>query len=66
MSLASFIRRSTVVAVTLGLTAFSMVIAPFVYYLHEKGWDYYEAVEASSPSYSGSTPVATKKRDTML
>jgi uncharacterized membrane protein len=53
-------------AAAAGLTAFSMVIAPFVYYLHEKGWDYYEASEASSPSYSGSTPVATKKRDTML
>ncbi len=49
-----------------GLTAFSMVIAPLVYYLHEKGWDYYEANEARSPGYSGSTPVATKKRDTML
>jgi uncharacterized membrane protein len=53
-------------AAAAGLTAFSMVIAPFVYYLHEKGWDYYEANEAQSPSYSGSTPVATKKRDTML
>jgi uncharacterized membrane protein len=49
-----------------GLTAFSMVIAPLVYYLHEKGWDYYEANEARPPGYSGSTPVATKKRDTML
>jgi uncharacterized membrane protein len=53
-------------AAAAGLTAFSMVIAPFVYYLHEKGWDYYEANEARSPGYSGSTPVATKKRDTML
>jgi uncharacterized membrane protein len=53
-------------AAAVGLTAFSMVLAPFVYYLHEKGWDYYEANEAGSPSYSGSTPVATKKRDTIL
>ncbi len=53
-------------AAAAGLTAFSMVIAPLVYYLHEKGWDYYEAKEARSPGYSGSTPVATKKRDTML
>jgi uncharacterized membrane protein len=51
---------------TAGLTAFSMVIAPLVYYLHEKGWEYYEAEKAPSPDYSGSTPVATKKRDTML
>jgi uncharacterized membrane protein len=59
-------------AAAAGLTAFSMVTAPLVYYLHEKGWDHYEADEARSPSssgstgYSGSTPVATKKRDTML
>ena len=52
-------------AAAAGLTAFSMVIAPLVYYLHEKGWDYYEASEARSPGYSGSMPVATKKRDTM-
>jgi uncharacterized membrane protein len=26
-----------------GLTAFSVVIAPFVYYVHEKAWDYYDA-----------------------
>jgi uncharacterized membrane protein len=25
-----------------GLTAFSIVIAPFVYYVHEKAWDYYD------------------------
>jgi uncharacterized membrane protein len=53
-------------AAAAGLTAFSVVIAPFVYYLHEKGWDYYEANKVRSPGYSGSTPVATKKRDTML
>ncbi len=53
-------------AAAAGLTAFSMVIAPLVYYLHEKGWDYYEASEARSTGYSGSMPVATKKRDTML
>jgi uncharacterized membrane protein len=53
-------------AAAAGLTAFSMVVAPFVYYLHEKGWDYYEANEARPLGYSGSTPVATKKRDTIL
>jgi uncharacterized membrane protein len=26
-----------------GLTAFSMVVAPIVYYAHEKAWDYYDA-----------------------
>jgi uncharacterized membrane protein len=27
------------IAAAAGLTAFSLVISPFVYYLHEKGWD---------------------------
>jgi uncharacterized membrane protein len=31
------------VAPAAGLTAFSIVIAPLVYYVHEKGWDYYDA-----------------------
>jgi uncharacterized membrane protein len=31
-----------------GLTTFSVVIAPIVYYVHEKAWDYYEAPIASS------------------
>ena len=26
-----------------GLTTFSIVIAPIVYYVHEKAWDYYDA-----------------------
>jgi uncharacterized membrane protein len=26
-----------------GLTAFSVTIAPFVYYVHERAWDYYDA-----------------------
>ena len=29
-------------AAAAGLTAFSIVIAPFVYYVHEKAWDYYD------------------------
>jgi uncharacterized membrane protein len=38
-------------AAAAGLTAFSMVIAPFVYYVHEKAWDYYDATKArSSPA----------------
>ena len=35
-------------AAAAGLTAFSVVIAPLVYYVHEKGWDYYEATKARS------------------
>jgi uncharacterized membrane protein len=34
------------IAAAAGLTAFSIVIAPFVYYLHEKAWDYYVAANA--------------------
>jgi uncharacterized membrane protein len=38
-------------AAAAGLTAFSIVIAPFVYYVHEKAWDYYDATKArSSPA----------------
>jgi uncharacterized membrane protein len=33
-----------------GLTAFSIVISPFVYYVHEKAWDYYDAAKARSPA----------------
>ena len=29
-------------AAAAGLTAFSVVIAPFVYYVHEKAWDYFD------------------------
>jgi uncharacterized membrane protein len=32
-----------------GLTTFSLVIAPFVYYVHEKAWDHYHANQARSP-----------------
>jgi uncharacterized membrane protein len=35
-------------AAAAGLTAFSIVIAPFVYYVHEKAWDYYDAVKGRS------------------
>ena len=37
-------------AVAAGLTAFSIVIAPFVYYVHEKAWDYYDVTKARSPA----------------
>jgi uncharacterized membrane protein len=35
-------------AAAAGLTTFSMVIAPVVYYLHEKAWDYYDATNSRS------------------
>jgi uncharacterized membrane protein len=34
-----------------GLTAFSVAISPFVYYVHEKAWDYYEAATARTPPH---------------
>jgi uncharacterized membrane protein len=34
-------------AAAAGLTAFSIVIAPFVYYVHEKAWDYYDATKVA-------------------
>jgi uncharacterized membrane protein len=37
-------------AAAAGLTAFSVVISPFVYYVHEKAWDYYDATQARSPA----------------
>ncbi|HMK81554.1 MAG TPA: DUF2061 domain-containing protein [Xanthobacteraceae bacterium] len=37
-------------AAAAGLTAFSVAIAPFVYYVHEKAWDYYDATRAPSPA----------------
>jgi uncharacterized membrane protein len=36
------------VAAAAGLTAFSIVIAPLVYYVHEKAWDYYQATKGRS------------------
>jgi uncharacterized membrane protein len=36
-------------AAAAGLTVFSIVISPFVYYVHEKAWDYYDATRARSP-----------------
>jgi uncharacterized membrane protein len=33
-----------------GLTAFSVAIAPVVYYVHEKAWDYFEATKSRSPA----------------
>ena len=35
-------------AAAAGLTAFSVIIAPIVYYVHEKAWDYYDATRARS------------------
>ncbi len=37
-------------AAAAGLTAFSIVIAPLVYYVHEKAWDYYGARKARPPA----------------
>jgi uncharacterized membrane protein len=33
-----------------GLAAFSVAVSPFVYYAHEKAWDYYDARKARSPA----------------
>ena len=46
-------------AATAGLTAFSIVIAPFVYYGHEKAWDYYDATKARSPKASAQKLLPT-------
>jgi uncharacterized membrane protein len=36
-------------AAAAGLTAFSIVISPLVYYVHEQAWDYYDAMKIRSP-----------------
>jgi uncharacterized membrane protein len=45
-------------AAAAGLTAFSMVIAPLVYYVHEKAWDYYDATKTRSPAAPALLPAA--------
>ncbi len=37
-------------ATAAGLTAFSIVISPLVYYVHEKAWDYFDATKTRSPA----------------
>ncbi len=37
-------------AAAAGLTAFSVVVSPFVYYVHEKAWDYYDTTKARAPA----------------
>ncbi len=37
-------------AAAAGLTVFSMAIAPIVYYVHEKAWDYYDATKIRAPA----------------
>jgi uncharacterized membrane protein len=37
-------------AAAAGLTTFSVAVSPFVYYVHEKAWDYYDAMKARSPA----------------
>jgi uncharacterized membrane protein len=37
-------------ATAAGLTAFSIVVSPFVYYVHEKAWDYFDATKARPPA----------------
>ena len=32
-------------AAAAGLTAFSLVVSPFVYYVHEKAWELYDATK---------------------
>jgi uncharacterized membrane protein len=44
-------------AAAAGLTTFSMVIAPVVYYLHEKLWDYYDATKAAPPAVPAAKPL---------
>jgi uncharacterized membrane protein len=41
------------VAAAAGLTAFSIVIAPIVYYVHEKVWDYYDATKGQPSAAPG-------------
>jgi uncharacterized membrane protein len=45
-------------AAAAGLTAVSIVIAPFVYYAHEKAWDYYDATKARSQAAMKLLPAA--------
>jgi uncharacterized membrane protein len=44
-------------AAAAGLTAFSVVIAPIVYYVHEKAWDYYDATKIRSPAVPALKPL---------
>ena len=46
-------------AAAAGLTAFSVVVSPFVYYVHEKAWDYYDATNARSPAASALKQLPT-------
>jgi uncharacterized membrane protein len=39
-------------AAAAALATFSVAISPFVYYVHEKAWDYYDATKARSPARS--------------
>jgi uncharacterized membrane protein len=43
-------------AAAAGLTTFSVVISPFVYYVHEKAWDYFDASKAR-PSAAPATKL---------
>jgi uncharacterized membrane protein len=36
-------------AAAAGLAAFSVVVSPFVYYAHEKAWEYFDASKSKSP-----------------
>jgi uncharacterized membrane protein len=45
------------VAAAAGLTAFSIVIAPVVYYFHEKAWDYYDATKVRSSAAPARKPL---------
>jgi uncharacterized membrane protein len=44
-------------AAAAGLAAFSVVISPFVYYAHEKAWEYYDA-RAQSPASDREAPLS--------
>jgi uncharacterized membrane protein len=45
-----------------GLTAFSIAIAPFVYYVHEKAWDHYDATKVAHRSKTGLVPKGDIER----
>jgi uncharacterized membrane protein len=45
-------------ATAAGLTAFSIVISPFVYYVHEKAWDHFDATKARIAGAAGPEAIA--------
>jgi uncharacterized membrane protein len=52
-------------AAATGLTAFSVIIAPIVYYVHEKAWDYYDAAKARSPAAASMKRLPTTQKQAL-